>query len=78
MMHLETKAAKLSLGKKISLNLQELKVSLRNHWMLYLLIIPFVIWYAIFMYKPLYGLQMGFKDYDILTGKLDNDSSSNK
>lgn len=60
--------AKKSLKQKLVTNLAELKVSVRNHWMLYLLIVPFILWYALFMYKPMYGLQIGFKEYDILTG----------
>lgn len=60
--------AKQSLKQKFVANLAELKVSVRNHWMLYLLIVPFILWYALFMYKPMYGLQIGFKEYDILTG----------
>lgn len=58
----------MTISQKFQMNLQELKVSLTNHWMLYLLIVPFVLWYVIFMYRPMYGLQIGFKDYNILTG----------
>lgn len=64
----KTSKQKTSISKKIALSIEELKVSLRNHWMLYLLMIPFILWYVIFMYKPMYGLQIGFKDYDILSG----------
>ncbi len=42
--------------------------SLKKHWMLYAMLIPFILWYALFMYKPLYGLQIAFKDYNILRG----------
>lgn len=62
------KTAKTNMKNKVLINLGQLKVSVVNHWMLYLLIVPFLIWYAIFMYKPMYGLQIGFKDYDILSG----------
>ena len=60
--------AKRSLKEKLTSNLKDLKVAMRNHWMLYLLIVPFILWYVLFMYKPMYGLQIGFKEYDILTG----------
>lgn len=64
----KTKKEKVKIGQKIKMNIEQFKVSLRNHWMLYLLIVPFLLWYIIFMYKPMYGLQIGFKDYDILSG----------
>ena len=72
-MQLETKAPKMTFNQKVLLNWQQLKISLRNHWMLYLLIVPFLLWYAIFMYKPMYGLQIGFKDYDILSGIVESE-----
>lgn len=40
----------------------------KNHWMLYLMLLPFLAWYAFFMYRPMYGLQIAFRDYDILGG----------
>lgn len=64
----KTEKQKTHIGQKIALNFKQFKVSLRNHWMLYLLITPFLLWYIFFMYKPMYGLQIGFKEYDILTG----------
>ncbi|MFI3227116.1 MAG: ABC transporter permease subunit [Clostridia bacterium] len=48
--------------------LKSLAFSLKKHWMLYLMLVPFILWYALFMYKPLYGLQIAFKDYNILRG----------
>ncbi len=53
---------------KVVLNFSEFKTALKNHWMLYLLIVPFILWYLVFMYKPMYGLQIAFKDYDVLSG----------
>ncbi len=35
---------------------------------LYLIILPFIIWYAIFAYKPMYGLVIAFKDYSLFKG----------
>lgn len=35
---------------------------------LYLLLAPMIIWVIIFKYKPLYGLQIAFKDYSIFKG----------
>ncbi|RRD40166.1 sugar ABC transporter permease [Leptotrichia sp. OH3620_COT-345] len=35
---------------------------------LYLLLLPFILWYAVFMYKPMYGLLIAFKDYSLFKG----------
>ncbi len=35
---------------------------------LYLLLIPFVAFFLIFKYKPMYGLQIAFKDYSLFKG----------
>ncbi|MDF2651195.1 MAG: sugar transporter permease [Paenibacillus sp.] len=34
----------------------------------YMLLIPFVVWYLIFAYKPMYGLQIAFKDFSVFKG----------
>ena len=35
---------------------------------LYLFLLPAVVWYVIFAYGPIYGLQIAFKDFKILKG----------
>ncbi|WP_246079573.1 ABC transporter permease [Paenibacillus piri] len=35
---------------------------------LYLMLVPFVLWYLIFLYKPMYGLQIAFKEYSLFKG----------
>ncbi|MGX6592303.1 carbohydrate ABC transporter membrane protein 1, CUT1 family (TC 3.A.1.1.-) [Cetobacterium ceti] len=35
---------------------------------LYLIILPFILWYMIFAYKPMYGLLIAFKDYSLFRG----------
>ena len=35
---------------------------------LYLFLVPAIIWYVIFAYGPIYGLQIAFKDFKILKG----------
>ncbi len=37
--------------------------ALRKHWQLYLLITPVVIYFIIFHYWPMYGVQIAFKDF---------------
>ena len=37
-------------------------------WQLYLLVLPAVIWVAIFMYWPMYGIQIAFRDFTPVGG----------
>lgn len=41
---------------------------MRQHWQLYLLILPALIYFLIFSYFPLYGLQLAFKDFQVFRG----------
>lgn len=43
--------------------LNRLMKDLKKYKTLYLLIIPVVIWYILFCYKPMYGVIIAFKDY---------------
>ena len=36
--------------------------------MLYLILLPFILWYAVFMFKPMYGMIIAFKDYSLFRG----------
>ncbi len=40
----------------------------RREWQLYVMLAPTIIWFIIFLYKPMYGLQIAFKDYSIFRG----------
>ena len=40
----------------------------KKEWMLYLLLIPIVVWFALFAYKPMAGLSVAFKRYDAADG----------
>ncbi|MFI3252586.1 MAG: ABC transporter permease subunit [bacterium] len=42
--------------------------SFKKNWMLYALLIPMVIWFLIFVYKPMSGLMIAFKSYDASLG----------
>ena len=44
--------------------LRYLRKDVRNNWDLYLLAIPLVVYYVIFCYGPMYGLQIAFMDYN--------------
>lgn len=37
--------------------------NVKKHWELYLLILPVIIYFAIFCYSPMYGIQIAFRDY---------------
>ncbi len=41
------------------------KLITRGEWQLYLLILPVVIYFIIFNYLPMYGIQIAFKNYNI-------------
>jgi putative aldouronate transport system permease protein len=40
----------------------------KKEWQLYLMLAPMVLWFLIFLYKPMYGLQIAFKDYSVFRG----------
>lgn len=54
-------------GQDVS-RVQRIKDHLRNDWQLYVLLLPTIIWLLVFLYKPMYGLQIAFKDYSIFRG----------
>jgi len=41
---------------------------LKREWQIYAMLLPTLIWFAVFLYKPMYGLQIAFKDYSIFRG----------
>ncbi len=40
----------------------------KDQKMLYLILLPFILWYAVFMFKPMYGMIIAFKDYSLFRG----------
>ena len=48
--------------------LQRIIGSMRKHWQIYVLVIPALIWYLIFAYYPMAGLQLAFKTYKAKLG----------
>ena len=44
------------------------KVYLKNNWQLYVLVAPAIIYFIVFNYLPLYGIQIAFKDYKAASG----------
>lgn len=41
---------------------------LKREWQIYLMLLPLVIWFLLFLYKPMYGLQIAFKDFSLFKG----------
>lgn len=50
--------------------MQRMIRELRTQWILYLMILPGVLYFLIFRYYPMYGAIIAFKDYEVLKGIL--------
>jgi putative aldouronate transport system permease protein len=44
----------------------------KREWQIYLMLLPTIFWFLVFLYKPMYGLQIAFKDYSIFKGVADS------
>lgn len=45
---------------------------LQREWQIYLMLLPTLIWLVVFLYKPMWGLQIAFKDYSLFRGIADS------
>jgi putative aldouronate transport system permease protein len=54
--------------QKLQSRLSRIAHHLRREWQLYVMLAPMIIWFLVFLYKPMYGLQIAFKDYSIFRG----------
>ena len=45
-----------------------IKLEIQQNWILYLMILPVLVYYIIFHYWPMYGLSMAFQDYSMRLG----------
>ena len=41
---------------------------IRQHWPLYLFLLPTIAYFLIFRFYPMYGLQLAFKNYRVVDG----------
>ncbi|MFD0979183.1 ABC transporter permease [Tropicimonas aquimaris] len=48
--------------------LDRIQMHLRREWQVYLMLAPTIIWFLLFLYRPMYGLQIAFKDYSVFLG----------
>jgi putative aldouronate transport system permease protein len=60
--------SKSSPGKKPAKRPGSFMKNIKRDYMLYLMIAPMIIWFILFMYKPMYGLQIAFKDFSAYKG----------
>ncbi len=44
----------------------------KREWQIYAMLLPTIIWFLVFLYTPMYGLQIAFKDYSIFKGVADS------
>lgn len=65
---MKTKASGAQKTKKTKQEAITWKKSLKRYWQLYLLLIPVVANYVLFHYIPMYGIQIGFKDFKLNEG----------
>lgn len=50
--------------KKIkSINWKKIRKQMKRDWILYLLLLPTVLWYAVFCYAPMAGITLSFRDF---------------
>lgn len=61
-------AARESQRRRAPSRITRIRDHLRRDWQIYLMLLPTVIWLILFLYKPMYGLQIAFKDYSLFRG----------
>lgn len=54
--------------QKTRIKVSTIQKSLKKNWELYLMILPVILYFIIFKYGPMYGLQIAFKNYLPLKG----------
>ncbi len=42
--------------------------NIQGHWQLYLLLLPTILFFVVFKYVPMYGVQIAFRDFNIIDG----------
>lgn len=60
--------AKATVKKPMRERLVRLSDHFKREWQIYVMLLPMIIWFMVFLYKPMYGLQVAFKDYSIFRG----------
>ncbi len=60
--------AKSSQKSSLQERTQRLSDHFKREWQIYVMLLPMIIWFIVFLYKPMYGLQIAFKDYSVFRG----------
>ena len=60
-------------SKKTILFSRRLKADIRKYWNAYIIVIPVVIYYVLFCYKPMYGILIAFKNFSPAAGIVGSD-----
>ena len=47
---------------------ERIKKDLKRNWLLWVMFLPVIVYYAIFNYAPMYGILLAFKDYKVKKG----------
>ena len=56
------------LQARVAADAAQIAARLRQDWQLYALLAPLALWFAVFLYKPMLGLRIAFKDYSLFLG----------
>ena len=56
------------LQARVTAQAAQFAARLRQDWQLYALLAPLALWFAVFLYKPMLGLRIAFKDYSLFLG----------
>lgn len=54
--------------KNLLTSRQRIIRELKDHWILYVMVIPVIVYFLVFCYYPMYGATLAFKDYKIKLG----------
>lgn len=65
---MKTEAGILKNVKSVEKPKQELLKKMKKYWQLYLFVIPALLYFLIFCYIPMYGIQLAFKEYNPVVG----------
>lgn len=55
-------------NSRVPVRRKKIGLLLKNNWQLYVLLLPVLLYFFVFNYMPMYGVQIAFKDYKIVHG----------
>ena len=57
---------KTTVSREVLQRARKMKLmSIRRNWLLYLFVLPAMLFYIIFHYRPIYGIQIAFQNYKV-------------